>query len=195
MLQTTTEDNHFLLMAGNEHPIRRDYWDEQCEVFTPRLASYANRLTNHRTHDAEDLVHDTYCRALAHLRNPLSIKNPQAYLLRMMRNVWIDRWKKENRANVESLEAPTTRQMVTQKFVVTPTVLQSLERQDLKRQFILGRGRLTKRETQLLEMLFAGKTTADIASELCEDVKTIRADVNAMRNKIRYRLKFRHQRD
>src|SRR5215470_8624692 len=97
----------------NNSPVQ---WSEKWEQCRPFLEAYAIRLTNRKAHDAEDLVHDTYCRAVDRVKEPEKIKNFQAYLYRMMRNVWINRCKHERRSLFVSLEVPTTQQLVSQQY-------------------------------------------------------------------------------
>jgi RNA polymerase sigma-70 factor, ECF subfamily len=60
------------------------------EPFRPALARYCRRLTGD-IWDAEDLVHDTLLRGFGLLGSVYyRLENPQAYLLRIATNLWID---------------------------------------------------------------------------------------------------------
>jgi RNA polymerase sigma factor (sigma-70 family) len=170
-----------------------EFWARSFEDSDGKLLSYANKLTNRMVFDAEDLVQETLYRVLCHARQPNAIKNPTAYLRRTMKNIWIDRWKKENRANVESLEFLKSREDVVSKYHVVPGVLDVLERNELKREFYCRQGHLTVREKTLLDLHLQGNTCQDIADSLREDVSATRIALNAVKNKIRYRVRFRTQ--
>ena len=110
----------------------RPYWEKACEDAYQRLIVGARRLANGRLSDAEDLAQETVCRALIYSRNPEEIRNPLSYLLRMMRNTWIDKWTKENTANVESLEGLLS----TGKHpMVEPDILRILETRSTRMQY------------------------------------------------------------
>jgi RNA polymerase sigma factor (sigma-70 family) len=141
------------------------------------------------TYDAEDLVHDTYYRVLSHPKHPDGIRNPKAYLLRTMRNMWIDNWKRDNKRNTESLELLKNRSEAINQYFVIPCVLKNLENEDLMRQFDNRQGQLTSRERTLLKLHLDGYSAKDIAFSLKEDLSRTRIDLNAVRAKIRYRLK------
>ena len=86
MLQSTSEtQSHPRFLSPTDDDDVKNYWNEKCQTYRSHLASYANRLTNHMSHDAEDLVHDTYCRAFAQLRCPDGLKYPRASRLRLRR--------------------------------------------------------------------------------------------------------------
>jgi RNA polymerase sigma-70 factor (ECF subfamily) len=60
------------------------------------LLRYCQKLTGSRW-DAEDLVQDTFLKALPHLAHPH--ENPNALLFRIAKNAWIDKCRKRKRAN------------------------------------------------------------------------------------------------
>jgi RNA polymerase sigma-70 factor (ECF subfamily) len=66
------------------------------------LWHYCLRLTG-SVWDAEDLVQDTVEKALAGLANLWQPVHPRAYLFRVATNLWIDRWRRQERAGMEEL--------------------------------------------------------------------------------------------
>ncbi len=176
-------------MTDNDDSSRRTrhgpFWAQALEDACGRMNSYARKLANGRTYDAEDLVQETACRALTYCPDPVEIRNAASYLLRMMRNVWIDRWTRENSANVESLEELLSS---GRHPTVEPLAQRLLEHEELREQMAAKQGPLTPREGLLLELYLKGDKCKDIADRLGEDVRLIRADLNAVKAKVRYRL-------
>jgi RNA polymerase sigma factor (sigma-70 family) len=171
---------------GGDHARHGPFWAKALEDANGRLMSYARRLVNGRVYDAEDLFQETACRALIYSRDPDGIGNPAYYLLRMMHNIWIDKWKKENSANVESLDELLSS---ARHPKVEPVVQQVLETQELQEEINVGQGQLTAREELLLKLHLKGYKSKDIAELLEEDVRVTRTDINAVKAKVRYRLK------
>jgi RNA polymerase sigma factor (sigma-70 family) len=171
---------------GGDRALHVPFWAQALEDANERLMSYARRLANGRVYDAEDLVQETACRALVYARDPVGVRNPAYYLLRMMRNIWVDKWKKENSANVESLDDLLGS---ARHPKVEPVVQQVLETQELQEEMSVGQGQLTAREELLLKLHLKGYSNKDIAGLLEEDVRVTRTDINAVKAKVRYRLK------
>jgi RNA polymerase sigma factor (sigma-70 family) len=173
----------------------RPYWEKACEDSKKTLHTYAFKLANGRIYDVEDLVQETYCHALTSSGNPAKIKNPLAYLLRIMHNIWVDKWKKENTANMESLnglrssEAEEGGRAKAVEPAIESDVLRILENKELQAEMRRKQGTLTPRETYLLELHLKKYKCKDIATMLGEDVRLVRSDLNAVRAKVRYRLK------
>lgn len=164
----------------------RTYWEKACDQFTPSLISYARRLTNGKIYDAEDLMHDTVCRALIYSRDPTEIRNPLSYLLRTMRNIWLDKRKHENTSNMDSLDDLLIK---NRHPAVEPEVLRVLENEDLEAQMRVGQGPLTTHEKNLLRLYFQGYKCKEIAEKMNMDIYRTRSELNAVKAKVRYRLK------
>jgi RNA polymerase sigma factor (sigma-70 family) len=174
-----TDDDH------GGHTQYSPFWGKTLEDFHERLMSYARRLANGRVYDAEDLLQETACRTLIYSPNPGTIRNPLSYLLRMMRNIWIDKWARENTANVESLEDLINS---GRHPIVEPVVQRVLENEELRVEMGAKQGPLTPREKLLLELYLRGYKCKDIADKLNENVRLTRSDLNAVKAKVRYRL-------
>lgn len=164
----------------------RDYWAEACMNFHRRLASYARSLTNGRTYDAEDLVQETACRALLYSVNPAEIRNPLGYLLRMMRNVWMDKWARQQVADTATLDEVLN---TSSHPTAEPEAYRSLENKEFTAAVLLKTAGLAPREKLLLRLYFEGYEPREIAEELGEDLNRVRYNLNAVRAKVRYRLK------
>jgi RNA polymerase sigma factor (sigma-70 family) len=161
------------------------FWAKTIEDSNERLMSFARRLSNGRVYDAEDLTQETACRALTYSRNPEEIRNPLSYLLRMMRNIWIDKWAKENTANVESLDDLLS---TGRHPIVEPVAQRLLENEELQHDMSVKQGPLDSREKLLLELYLKGFKCKEIADKLNENVRLTRSDLNAVKAKVRYRL-------
>lgn len=169
--------------------LHRDFWAKACEVFTQRLSSHALRLTNGSIYDAEDLVQGTVCRALMYPKNPEGIRSPFGYLLTIMRHIWSSKWRKEGTADMVSLDELLSKEaQQKQHRSIEPEVLQILENQERRAEMRAKQGPLTPREKLLLELHLEGYTCKEIADKLKEDVRIVRADLNAVRTKVLSRL-------
>jgi RNA polymerase sigma factor (sigma-70 family) len=165
------------------------YWTKVCEDFMQRLIAYALRLANGRAYDAEDLVQETICRALVYSKNPEEIKNPLGYLLRIMRNIWITKWRKENTANMESLDTLQNTKTLKNHPTVAPEVFRILENEELAESLRVLPGPLTTREKLLLGLYLKGYNCKEMGQILNEDARVTRSDLNAVRSKVHQRIK------
>jgi RNA polymerase sigma factor (sigma-70 family) len=176
------------------HAPYREFWVQVCEAFIQRLRVYALRLANGRLSDAEDLMQETVCRILMHPQNPVKVRNPSGYLLCIMRNIWITKWRKEGAAKLESLDellskATEENQHRSVAPAVEPDTLRILENNELKAKLRAMQGLLKPREKRLLSLYLDGYKHDEIAAVLGEDVRVIRSDLNAVRAKVSQRLR------
>lgn len=172
--------------ANNQYAL---YWTQVCEDFMQRLIAYALRLVNGRTYDADDLVQETIYRALLYSRNPQDITNPLGYLLRMMRNIWVTKWRKENSANMDSLETLQNTKSWKNHPTVAPEVLRHLENEQLAKLLRILLKPLNAREKRLLVLYLKGYNCKEMAQILTEDVRLTRSDLNAVKSKVHQRIK------
>jgi DNA-directed RNA polymerase specialized sigma24 family protein len=163
----------------------RPFWEQACQDLKQGLMSYALTLANGKLYDAEDLVSETTCRALSYSPDPATVLNPLRYLKGMTRNVWIDKWNREETENTVSLESVSKK---SHHPSVAPDALRIVENEELIDEFSVHRGRLNEREELLLTLYLRGYKCGEIARTLNEDVRLTRSDLNAVRTKVRYRL-------
>jgi len=167
----------------------RAFWAQTCKDSYHRLISAARRLAPNNAYEAEDLAQETVCRALTYSKNPKEISNPFGYLLRVMRNVWIDKRVHEHRETTESLdELLNSDRARFSEPAIEPDILRILENEELMARMKVMKGPLTKREWLLLKLYLEGFSCEEIAAKLDEDVRLTRSDLNAVRTKVRYRL-------
>ncbi len=169
--------------ADNRHLA---FWERACDDAKQQLISYARRLAKGRVYDADDLFQDTVCRIFVYLKNPEDIRNPVAYLLRTMRNVWLDKRRQEDSSNIESLDDMLNEH---RHPTVDPQVTRLLENNDLKNEMQAGKGPLSREEKQLLSLYLEGYKCGEIAGRMNWDVYRTRSELNAVKAKVRYRLK------
>lgn len=173
----------------NQTNFYRSRWSQAYEQNCQRLASYARHLAKGNLADADDLVQETFIRVLDHECNPSRIENLFGYMLRVMQNAWTNKRAKECRVSMESLDDLSTRSALKKEPAINPDVLQVLENQDFQRDFNIRKGKLTIRETEILELYLAGYKCHEIADKLNEDKRVISVRLNAVKSKVRYRLK------
>ncbi|HKO61589.1 MAG TPA: RNA polymerase sigma factor [Pyrinomonadaceae bacterium] len=167
----------------------RLFWEQACEKYKQRLASYARRLVNGNVADADDLVQETMVRVLVSSGNPAGIETPIAYLYTVMRNAWITKWRKEHPDIMDSLDDLVTRRALKNQPAVEPDVLLVLENQEYQQDLKVRKGPLNDRESRILELYLDGYKCNEIAEVLDEDKRIISVELNAVRTKVRYRLK------
>ena len=178
------------MQVGN-HPSNHHalYWANACQESMQRLHTYAMRLANGRSYDAEDLVQETICRALTYSKEPESIRNPLGYLLRMLRSIWITKWHKENTANMKSLDELQSESGLKNYPAVEPDVFRILENEEFALKLKAIPGPLTAREKELLKLYLEAYSCKEMAELLNEDVRVTRYDLNAVKNKLKQRIK------
>jgi RNA polymerase sigma factor (sigma-70 family) len=180
--------------AKAQNKQRRQTWAEVCLDFYPQLLATAHALTRDAV-QSQDLVHETVLRFLTYDRDLEKIKAPLPYLLLSMRNVWIDLQRKHNKHNEVSLDDLLSSEKLEAKYLLVESdVLRSLENEELAETFWANVGPLTLHENRLLALWFGNYTADEIARALGEDVRVTRYDLNALKAKIRYRLKHKDMR-
>jgi RNA polymerase sigma factor (sigma-70 family) len=171
----------------------RLFWAQAYQDYMQRLIAFALKLANGRNFEAEDLVQETFCRALTYAKNPEEIRSPFGYLLIILHRVWIDKWHKEGKAKTESLDEMLSNESQQKQYrsvepAVEPDALRNLENDELRAELRANQGPLTPREKFLLALHLEGYTCKEIASELNEDAALVSTDLNAIRTKVRTRL-------
>lgn len=172
---------------------RRDAWARLCVDLYPRLLAMARALTRNDVHSTEDLVQQTVLRCLTYAPDLEKIKEPKSYLRRSMRNIWIDSRHKHDEI---SLDDPLMSELPeTALLFVEPDVLRSLENEELRKTLREKQGPLTIYENRLLSLHLDGYTINEIANLLHEDVHRTRYNLNALKTKVRYRVKQKGKRE
>lgn len=176
--------------SNNKRNLYCPYLEKAYKDFQKPLFSRARRLANGRLYDAEDLMQETFCRALIYPSDPEEIGNPLGYLLRVMRNVWRDKWVKEQTEITDSLDDLLENGRVrSAEPVVESDIQRILENEELMAKMEVKQGPLNSREKLLLKLHLEGFKCNEIAARLNEDVRLVRSDLNAVRTKVRYRLR------
>lgn len=96
------------------------------------LHRVAYRLTR-SVHDAEDLVQETCVRAFARLDELQGLEQPRAWLLRVLRHMFIDQTRRYDRRHVQSFEQTDQAQWVSPMPGPAEMAEQSASRQQLDR--------------------------------------------------------------
>jgi DNA-directed RNA polymerase specialized sigma24 family protein len=168
-------------------------WEDIYENCKTSLRYNALKLTKGRTYDAEELLQETFYRALRYCTNPEELRKPLAYLLRIMHNIWNTKQGKREDAITLSLDELLSQEDEERrvKFVepsVDPVAERILEHKELWEEFKVVRGPLKERETFLIERHLQGYACDEIADEIGEDVRLTTSDLNAVRTKVRARI-------
>lgn len=172
--------------ANNQYAL---YWMQACEELMQRLMAYALRLTNGRTYDADDLVQETIYRSLLYSTDPNKVRNPLAYLFTIMRRRWSTKWRKENSANMDSLETLQNTKGWKNHPTVAPDALRILENEDLLKALRILLKHLNTRERQLLRLYLKGYKCKEMSQILKEDVRVTQSVLNAVKNKVHQRIR------
>jgi len=127
-------------------------------------------------------------RVLKYPKDPKTIQNPNNYLVRMMRNIWHDKWWKQSARIISLDDSENVEELEPQLPIVLPDAFVILENFELIAKLESAAATLSERERHLLMSHLQGLSTSEIAEALDDDVKVIRMDLNAVLAKIRYRL-------
>jgi RNA polymerase sigma factor (sigma-70 family) len=173
-----------MVEAGNDP--NNAFWQKAYENnFTPLCSKASCRLTKGNKAEAEDVVSEAFLRAIRYVKNPEAIKNLFGYLWTTARRVYLAKLDKEHTAQTQSLD---DMEGDTLHPSVEPEVMRILENKELEEKIRAKHGPLTPREKLLLEWYLEGYTCNEMAERLGEDKRLVRADLNALKAKVRYRL-------
>jgi len=86
------------MLTDQEDRIKRDF-ASLVEPYESVLFASAMRFTGHRA-DAEDLLQETFMRAYVGFQRSQAVESPRAWLLKIMRNAYINRYHKKRRQGV-----------------------------------------------------------------------------------------------
>jgi RNA polymerase sigma factor (sigma-70 family) len=163
------------------------FWEKAYENNFKPLCTRARRsLTNGNWAEAEDVVSEAFLRVMYYVKNPETIGNLLGYLWLTSKRVWIGKRKKENTAYMDSLDDLLSDGL---QPTVEPDAIRNLENKELEETIRAKQGALTPREKHLLKLYLEGYSCDEIGSLLDEDVRVVRSDLNAVKAKVRYRLK------
>jgi DNA-directed RNA polymerase specialized sigma24 family protein len=135
--------------------------------------------------EADDLLQLTLLRVLRINKSPEEVLNPPGYLLRMLRNTWVDELKKAKKPRAESLEAILGDPAQSKKLPsVRPEVFREEEEAERQRKFQSLRVALTAEEDALLEAFLDDPTLETYAAASHEDVCRTKMRWNKLRGKL-----------
>lgn len=163
-------------------------WEKLFLEFYGWMYAYARSLYRGLTDRADDLVQETVVRILKCPRKPGDLRSPRAYVITTMQSAFRDDLRKSKRAPLDSLDDPKNVALQA-KLVSHSTVERDLEKRELLDAMRQQSARLSQHERRLLDMLLDGQTHEDISEALGEDIRITRVDCNALKSKLRYRLK------
>lgn len=183
-------------MPDSDHGDGHDQYSDELgaayEEHKPRLRRRALRLANGNAQEADDLLQDTFLRALSYPNEPGVIINLLAYLLRVMHNSWRDKFKKAQKVRMESLDAiqsDPARQGELPR--VEPELPRLAKNEDLLKVLRPTLGPLTAAEKFLLTSFLEENTLEQIAVLVGEDPRLTKVRWNALMAKLRARIKSR----
>ena len=167
------------------------FWTKAYEENFRRLCSLAcGRLTGGNSMEAEEVVSEAFARGMQYAKEPERIENLFAYLWKAAKGVFYVKRRNENTANMESLDEIRDNEDAQARHpMVEPEVLRALETKDLEVEMSREQGPLTPREKRLLTLYLKGYKCHEIAAILKEDKRLTRSDLNAVKTKVRDRLK------
>jgi DNA-directed RNA polymerase specialized sigma24 family protein len=171
-------------------------WDRIYDEYFERLCFLVKqRLTEGDGVKANETVSEAFKRVIGYIKDPLKITNLPGYLWVTSRRVWLTRQRKERAGLTDSLEQLVEKgqEKHLPKSEVAPDLELILQNDLLFKEIQANKGPLNDREEFLLALHLQGYSCDEIAGELEEDQRVIGADLNAVRNKIRYRLQRARQ--
>jgi len=188
-----------LVSHGPEVEIRHDFWAQFCtDYYQPGVDFARWRVGN--IEDAYDVVQDSAERVLRLLPDPDRIGDRKNYWIKIIQHQCYDLLRRRKVEATRTISRDTPSKNADGEEVQPPdpadpnrnpemNALINEENETLLSALEMHCTDLTERESDLLALRSAGYTNAEIASMWGEEVNVIRADVNAVMAKIRYRLK------
>jgi RNA polymerase sigma-70 factor (ECF subfamily) len=149
------------------------------QQFEKKLHRYATRLV-HDSHKAEDLVQETFIRAMGHIEllGQLEPHQRQAWLYRVLKNLFIDEQRAQQREQFLMEQLSQQAQLMEQLRLNSHPMLQVLL-QDLFDQ-------IPERYRELLHKYYVlGMTNKEIADELGIPAATVRSRLHIALKKLR----------
>ena len=149
------------------------------QQFEKKLYRYATRLV-HDSHKAEDLVQETFIRAIGHIEllGQLELHQRQAWLYRVLKNLFIDEQRAQQREQFLIEQLAQQAQLMEQLRLNSHPMLQVLL-QDLFDQ-------IPERYRELLHKYYVlGMTNKEIADELGIPAATVRSRLHLALKKLR----------
>ena len=175
-------------------------WNEIFEKLRKPMIRFAElRLPAQDKVDAEDIYQVAMLKASR--IDPNRIDDKANYITKIVQNLCYDRRKKPWRPSPaltvlldaqpnEENEELLPMQIPDSKRGPELDAQVKEENEEYARTLELHCTDLTEREKELLRLHLRGYTNEEIAARKSEDVKVIRVVLNAIRNKVRYRLRF-----
>ncbi len=167
--------------------VRHAVWAQTCEDHYPRLLSYSRWLTKD-TDEASGIVHNAVCKILNLTPAPETIEDKVNYLLRSVRNAWIDWLREKKRVTTISLDDPDNEELRAQLVAPEEDIMIKLDNEAYRRALMIELRRLNKRERLLLKLFLYGYSCQEISDRLDSNVRLISYELNALRTKVRQHL-------
>lgn len=176
-------------------------WNEIFEKLRKPMIRFAERrLPAQDKADAEDIYQVAMLRAFK--IDPDRIDDKANYITKIVQNLCSDRRKRPWRLS-PALTVPLDVQPNEENEELQPMPIPDSKRgpaldaeikeanEEFARILDFHCADLTNREKELLRLHLYAYTNEEIAALKDEDVKVIRVDLNAVKNKVRYRLRFK----
>jgi DNA-directed RNA polymerase specialized sigma24 family protein len=194
-----------ILNNDPEVEMRRGVWEQVCtDYYKPALDFARGRVWN--SDEAQAVVHDSTVRLLRLLPDPRRIDDRRNYWIKVVQNQCNDLLKRQilAAARTVSLDTPLGGGNGDDDDLPPydppdhdrgPAMNAEINEQTeiLLRELEFHCADLSEREVSLLALRLQGLDNDQIANAWGEDVKVIRADMNAVMAKIRYRLQHRER--
>jgi RNA polymerase sigma factor (sigma-70 family) len=165
-------------------------WGQILISLQATLIGFAQGLTKGDIYWAEDLVGETTYRILKYTPDPLEIEDYRSYLSRILKNIWIDQWKKRKGVLMHSIDDETNTGLISELPAIEPTALRILENEALKNdpKIKIVTAKLKPDERKVLMLHLEDYNCKEIAGILNLDLYYVKYVLNAVRAKIRYRV-------
>jgi RNA polymerase sigma-70 factor (ECF subfamily) len=157
-------------------------WSTEALAYVDALHRVAFHLTGN-AHDAEDLVQDTYARALGASSRFEEGTNLRAWLFRILRNAYIDTYR---RARINPVEVDGGDAAASDSGVVEePAQLRAIVAEDIEAALMT----LTENARTIILLDHEGFTETELASVLGCAVGTVKSRLTRARKAMRERLR------
>ena len=163
------------------------------ELFWETWANNQNYLfnmcliyTGRKYHDAQDLLSSVMYKACSKINKKLLSTNPQSWFTRLIRNTYIDQYRRENccELNISYIDCF---EKIDSEYVVAPmTPIDELLQNELNRYIEVSLQKIPPRRKHFTRLYFSGYSYADISQTYCVSQDAVRKIIQFSREELRH---------
>ena len=159
-----------------------DIWAENQNYLFNTCLIYTGR----KYHDAQDLLSSVMCKARSKVNKKLLSTNPQSWFTRLIRNTYIDQYRRENccELNISYIDCF---EKIDSEYVAAPiTPIDNLLQNELNQYIEISLQKIPPRRKHFTRLYFSGYSYADISNTYCISQDAVRKIIQFSREELRH---------